>query len=247
MKVTVEGIVLSETNYSETSKILNILTKEYGQVSVIAKGARGIKSHLRGVSMKLVYANFTFTYKEQGLGTLTEGSIINSLKNILNDFKKMSYANYLVNLTRNVLKENNNGLLFLYLKQSLLKINEGFEPSLITNIYEMKLLDFLGVRPDFETCIACGNSKTLTFDISLGGMVCSNCYQNTYTFLPNTIKLLRLFQIVDIEKIDKLKITSSKVVEEINLFIKEYYDTYTGLYVKKLDLIPNIFLGIDKK
>ncbi len=241
-KITVEGIVLNETNYSETSKILNILTKEYGLITLLSKGSRAIKSRLRGVSMKLVYANFTMNYKEHGMGTLIEGNIINSLKNIMNDFKKMSYANYLIDITRSVLKDNNNGLLFDFLKQSLLKINEGLEPDLISNIYEVKLLDFLGVRPDFTACISCGNLETVTFDITRGGMVCRNCYQDTYQFLPNTIKLLRLFQSVDIRKIDKLKITSSKVREELNLFLKEYYETYTGIYLKKVETIPKVFL-----
>ena len=62
-KVTVEGIIINETNYGETSKILNILTKEYGYISVMAKGSRTMKSKIRGISMKLVYANFTINYK----------------------------------------------------------------------------------------------------------------------------------------------------------------------------------------
>ena len=42
-----EGIVLSETNYSESSKILNVLTKENGIIGVMSKGCRKIKSPLR--------------------------------------------------------------------------------------------------------------------------------------------------------------------------------------------------------
>ena len=70
MKETVEGIILNETNYGETSKILNILTKEHGYISVIAKGSRTMKSKLRGVSMKFIYANFVITYKESGISNL---------------------------------------------------------------------------------------------------------------------------------------------------------------------------------
>ena len=111
-KVTIEGIVLNETNYSETSKILNILTKEYGYISVIAKGCRTLKSKIRGISMKLVYANFTISYKENGMSTLIEGMPINSLKYIMLDLTKMNYANYLLDLTKSILKENNNKDLF---------------------------------------------------------------------------------------------------------------------------------------
>ena len=34
----VTGIVLSDTNYSESSKILNVLTKEHGKIGIISKG-----------------------------------------------------------------------------------------------------------------------------------------------------------------------------------------------------------------
>jgi len=51
----VEGIIVRETNYSESSKILNILTKEKGLIGVMSKGSRNMKSKLRGVSRKLLY------------------------------------------------------------------------------------------------------------------------------------------------------------------------------------------------
>lgn len=231
MKETIEGIVLNETNYSETSKILNILTKEHGYISVISKGSRTLKSKLRGISMKLVYANFTITYKEKGISTLIEGNVINSFKYIMLDLKKMNSALYIISLVKNVLKESNNLEIFDILKKTLLKINANFDQGLLTNIIEIKLLTYLGVRPNFDKCVYCNTSTVFTFDISAGGMVCKNCYQDTYLFLPTTIKLLKLFQSVDIAKIDKLNITSKKVKEELNLFIKEYYDTYTGIYL----------------
>ena len=155
MKVTVEGIVLNETNYSETSKILNVLTKEYGYISIISKGSRTMKSKLRGISMKMVYAKFTISYKEGGISTLIEGAVIDSLKYIMEDFSKMNYAIYIMDLAKNVLKENNEKSIFDILINCLLKINLGFDASIITNIFEVKMLDFLGVNPNFSECINC--------------------------------------------------------------------------------------------
>ena len=71
MKIeSVLGIVVGETNYSESSKILTVLTKEYGRIGIISKGCRNLKSKLRGVSRKLVYGTFHIYYKENGLSTL---------------------------------------------------------------------------------------------------------------------------------------------------------------------------------
>ena len=61
--IKVEGIGVGETNYSESSKILKVLTDEYGIISVISKGCRNLKSKLRGVSSKLSYGIFHLNYK----------------------------------------------------------------------------------------------------------------------------------------------------------------------------------------
>ena len=38
----IEGIIISEKDYSETSKILNIITKDYRIISAIAKGCESL-------------------------------------------------------------------------------------------------------------------------------------------------------------------------------------------------------------
>ena len=230
MKETIEGIVLNETNYKESSKILNILTFKYGYISVLSKGSRTVKSKLRGISMKFVYANFTLNYKKNGISTLIEGSLINSFSNIMKNFDKMNYANHAVNLVKNILKENNDKLIFNVLKNSLIKINDNYNPKLIYYILSLKMLKYLGVNPNFNNCFNCGSLDIITFNLNIPGCVCRNCYDNTYLFELNTLKLLKLFQNIDIEKIDKLNITNEKVLKELEYFLKEYYESYTGIF-----------------
>ena len=102
----VEGIILSETNYSETSKILNILTNEYGLIGVISKGCRNLKSPLRSVSSKLTYGKFIIYYKKDKLSILKEVNVKNNFKNIKKDITKISYAAYLLELTNQVYKHS---------------------------------------------------------------------------------------------------------------------------------------------
>ena len=46
-----------------------------------------------------------------------------------------------------------------------------------------------------------------------------------------TLKMLRMYYLVDINSISDLKI-SDIVISNINYFINTYYDRYTGLYLK---------------
>ena len=41
-----EGIVISDIDYKESSKIINVLTKDDGIVGIIARGTKRVKSNL---------------------------------------------------------------------------------------------------------------------------------------------------------------------------------------------------------
>ncbi len=233
------GIVISEQDYKESSKLVKIITKD-GIVSMIAKGSRKLKSDLRISTTKLTYGTFTMYYKEDSLSTLTSVDIIDNFKNIKKDIIKISYASYLLDLAVQVIKQNKCEDVFNILVDSLKKIDEGFDSMVITNILELKYLDYLGVMPIIDECSICG-SKTSIATISGrdGGYVCNNCLTNELIVDEKTIKLIRMFCYVDISKISKLEI-SDKVKLEINNFLDEYYDKYTGLYLKTKDFLKNL-------
>lgn len=236
----VEGIILSETNYSESSKILNILTKEHNIIGVISKGCRNIKSKLRAVSRKLVYGKFHIYYKENGLSTLISVDIMNSFHHILTDLKTISYASYIIDLVLQVSKQNEEDNLFSLLKATLLKIEEGYHAHILMSIVELKLLDYLGVKPMIDGCSLCGSNKNIvTISSSKGGYICANCYTDEGMVSDKTIQLVRMFYYVDLEKITKLEV-SSHVLKEINLFLEDYYDRYTGLFLKSKKFLKEL-------
>lgn len=235
----IEGIIISERDYGETSKIVNLMTKE-GIIGLMAKGAKTMKSNLRSATMKLSYGEYAFYYKEGKLSTLTSGDIINHFKNIRQDITKISYASFLLELAEQVIKQHNHEDVYNLLKEGLLKIEEGYDPIVITNIIELKYLDFLGVMPIIDNCSVCGSTqgiKTLSSDI--GGYICTKCYKNEPLVDEKTIKLIRMFYYVDISKISKLDI-SPNIKKEINDFLDKYYDKYTGLYLKSKSFLKNL-------
>ena len=236
----VEGIVLSETNYSESSKILNVFTKEYGVIGIMSKGCRNMKCKLRGVSRKLLYGKFHIYYKKEGLSTLKDVDVIHSFSKLLTDLEKVSYASFLLELTSQVVRENDDVAILELLKDTLVKMEEGLSPMILTEILELKLLDYLGVRPSIDCCSVCGSNKAIvTVDSSAGGYLCRECYHNEPLVSDKMIKLLRMFYYVDIKSISKLEVRDS-VSLEINQFLDDYYDRYTGIYLKSKDFIKQL-------
>lgn len=236
----VTGIVLSDTNYSESSKILNVLTKEHGKIGIISKGCRNLKSSLRSVSSKLTYGHFNIYYKKEGLSVLISVDIINDFSNIKQDLFKIGYATFLSDLTNQVLKETSSNEIFDLFINGLIKINDDFDPMIIANIIELKYLNYLGVMPILDCCSVCGsNKKIVTVSSFSGGYLCVNCYKNEYIVDEKTVKLLRMFNYVDISKIKELNILP-KNKNEINRFLENYYDRYTGIYLKSKDFLTQL-------
>lgn len=240
MLESVEGIVITETPYGDTSKIINVMTKEYGIIGIICKGAMSIKSQLRSVTMKLCYGDFHIYYKKGKLSTLVSVDIKNSFKNIRSDILLISYASYLTDLVHQVLKQTVDSSIYDEYLSALLKIEEGLDPMVITNILEVKLLEHLGVGLNLTSCISCGSKKEIvTLASERGGLICKNCYRGERIVPLSIIKTLNMYYLVDIKSISKLSLKED-IVKEINNFLTNYYDDYTGLYLKSKDFLKTI-------
>lgn len=236
----VEGIVVSAVDYKESSKILNIYTKELGIIGVMARGSKKIKSTLSGVSDKLTYGVFYLEYKEGKLSNLLDVDIINNFKNIKKDILLMGYSLYLTDLVAQVVKNDNDKQIYADYIATLIKINDLYDPMVISNILELKMLNYLGIKPILDKCCKCGSSTDIiTVSSYAGGYICKNCYTNEFIVDIKTIKLLRMFYYIDISKISKIDV-SDNTKKEINDFIDEYYDRYAGLYLKSKEFLKKI-------
>lgn len=235
-----EGIIISEIDYKENSKIINIFTKEKGIIGVVARGTKQIKNNLSGVSSKLTYGVFHIKYKENGLSSLIEVDVINKFKNIRKSIDLTSYSIYLTELSSMVYKHEQNVNVYNLLIASLKKIDELYNYKVITIILELKLLEYLGIMPIIDYCVNCKNKTDIvTISSYKGGYLCKNCAKGEVICNIKTIKLLRMFYYVDIDKITKLEV-SDNIIKELNNFIDDYYDRYSGLYLKSKEFLKNL-------
>lgn len=236
----VEGFIVSEVSYGDTSKIINVFTKE-GVIGLIAKGAKSLKSNLRVNTTKFTYGKFIINRKKDKLSNLLEVSVIDELKNIKQDLKLISYLSYIVELNNQILKQTYEyEELYKLFINVVLKLNDKLNPKVLCNIYEIKVLDYLGVGINFNSCAKCGSTYNIvTIDGDIGGYICKNCYTNEIIYDNKTIKMLRMYYLIDVSTISSLKI-SNNVIENINLFINTYYDRYTGLYLNSKKFLKDL-------
>lgn len=236
----VMGIIVSVTAYGETSLILNVFTKDLGVIGVMAKGAKNIKSKLRSYVMPFTFGYFYIYYKENKLSTLKEVDIIDQFKNIHEDITLISYLNYIVSLSYECYKESKVNNIFNIMIEGLKKIDDKLDPMVISNIIEVKYLDYLGVGINLDSCSICGNNKDIiTISLDDGGLICKNCLNDQTIYNIKMVKLLRMYYYVDIKNIGKLDIKDD-IKNNINMFLSMYYDKYTGIYLKSKNFLNKI-------
>ncbi len=236
----IEGIVVSTVDYKESSKILNVFTKDEGIIGVMARGCKKLKSKISATSSVLTYGTFHLNVNNKGIPNLIEVDVIDNFKVIRKDFIKTNYAIFLLELTSQVYKNDKDNSIYDLLINGLIKINNGYDENIITSIIELKLLNYLGIMPIVDRCVSCGSCDDIvTISSYKGGYLCKNCVGNENIFNIKTLKLIRMFYYVDISKISKLDV-SDNIKREINLFIDDYYDRYSGLYLKSKDMLYNI-------
>ncbi|NDI33711.1 DNA repair protein RecO [Chengkuizengella sediminis] len=244
MLFKVDGIVIRTIDYGEGNKIIVIYTKETGKASIMARGAKKLKSRLSSVTQLFTYAEFTY-YKKGKMGTLNDGETIKSFHDLNLDLFKSTYAAYLVELVDRMIDEQEgSSYIFEQLLASLEFIEEGKDPQVITHLFEMKMLELAGYYPVLTECISCGAelADSSFFSVSLGGTLCYKCKtREQYVKKINTrsLKLLRLFQEMDIRRLGKINI-SDPIKNEVKMLMRDFMDTHVNINWKSRYVMDQI-------
>ena len=230
-----EGIVIRTTDYGETNKIITIFTREWGKIGVMARGAKKPNSRLSSVTQLFTHGYF-LVQRGSGLGSLQQGEIATSLRSIGEDIFLTAYASYIVELTDKCTDEKKpNPFHFELLLQTLNYMNEGYEPDILMNIYEMKMLNVMGLYPVLNQCSVCGSTDGhFSFSIREGGFICHRCLEKDryhFKLSPATVKLLRLFYYFDLSRLGNISVKAETKAELKNV-IDAYYEEYSGLHLK---------------
>ncbi|MGG3562204.1 DNA repair protein RecO [Neobacillus rhizosphaerae] len=230
-----EGIVIRTTDYGETNKIVTIFTREWGKIGVMARGAKKPNSRLSSITQLFTHGYF-LVQRGSGLGSLQQGEIATSLRSIGEDIFLTAYASYIVELTDKCTEEKKpNPFHFELLFQTLNYMNEGYEPDILMNIYEMKMLNVMGLYPVLNQCSVCGSTDGhFSFSIREGGFICHRCVEKDpyhYKLSPAAVKLLRLFYYFDLSRLGNISVKVETKAELKNV-INAYYEEYSGLHLK---------------
>ena len=105
MNTFLTGMILSAMPVGEYDRRLVILTKEYGKITVFAKGARKPNSALIGVTRSFIFGTFE-VYRGRDSYTMYKASAKEYFENVVNDLNAVCYACYFAEIADYYGREN---------------------------------------------------------------------------------------------------------------------------------------------
>ena len=180
------GICLARSDYSETSQIATIFTRNHGKVRGIAKGSRRPKSKFGSGIELLSRGQLVFSRPRTGTGliTLTEWTCQQAYQQLRRSLRPLYRAYYLAELVDLFTEQlDSHQRLYDLFAQALdaLSADESWDDFLT---FQVNLLQEVGLSPELFCCVRCGDpgkeplarhSGYLSF--TEGGILCAACAQ----------------------------------------------------------------------
>jgi DNA repair protein RecO len=182
------AIVLSRVDYGERDRILTLLTRTHGKVSVLAKGVRSQKSRLAGGIELLSEAEVSFIEGRTNLKPLTGARLKTYFKEIVKDMRSMQLAFDAIKAVNKITEEGTGQEYYPFLLGSFAALNNpAYDPRVVEIWFSLHILRLSGSAPnlrlDSET-----ETKEFEFDYDHQQFI----PREGGNFTKNDLKLLRL-------------------------------------------------------
>jgi DNA repair protein RecO (recombination protein O) len=179
--IVTDAIVLHAFNYSESSRILRLATREAGVQSVLARGARA--SQRRFGSAVDLFAEGEVQYDVRSgrdLHTLSRFDVQRSRIALGSSLPRFEGASALAEVMLRVAGDDDTPAeAFEALRNGLDAIASSGEPTAATIRAIWRLLASLGFQPALEACVQCDRpiapDSDAAFSAEAGGVLCESC------------------------------------------------------------------------
>ena len=225
----VEAVVLRHTDYGEADRILSLYTRQLGKTRALVKGARKVTSRKAGHLEPFTHVKLELA-RGRDLLLVTQADTVEAYLSLGEDLTLMGHASYVIELIDRFTydDETENPAIFRLLTDTLARLASKTDPWLAIRYYEMRLLDYLGFRPQLFECVNCGReilAEDQFYSFSAGGVICPNCGRG----LPNltrisveALKYLRHFQRSSYSEASRAR-PSSEVQTEAESLMQGYF------------------------
>ncbi|HEX2696470.1 MAG TPA: DNA repair protein RecO, partial [Anaerolineales bacterium] len=167
----------------------------------LVKGARKLTSRKAGHLEPFTHVKLQLA-QGRSFPLVTQADTVDAYPNLRDDLLLTGHASYVIELLDRFTYEDEleNLPIFRLLTETLARLASRSDVWISIRYYEMRLLDYLGFRPQLFECANCGReiiAEDQYFSFSAGGVICPNCGHGLPNLTPisvETLKYLRHFQ-----------------------------------------------------
>lgn len=176
MYLKVQALVLRVTTYNDTDALLTVLTRDYGKLTVKARGLRRKNSPLIAPCQLLAFGEFTL-FEYRGMYTINEAQSVELFTQLRKDLTKLSLGTYFAQVAELLSQEDmpNPELLSLVLNCLYGLSALDMAENKVKAVFELRCACIAGYTPDLYGCCRCGNPMPERFDLSQGHLECNTC------------------------------------------------------------------------
>ncbi|HEX8993190.1 MAG TPA: DNA repair protein RecO [Anaerolineales bacterium] len=190
-----DAVILRHSDYGEADRLLTVYSAQLGKTRALVKGARKITSRKAGHLEPFTHVKLQLA-KGRDLPLVTQADTIEPYLPLREDLLLTSQAAYVIELLDRFTYEDGseNSAIFHLLTDTLGRLASGADPWVATRYYEMRLLDYLGFRPQLFECANCRREilpEDQFFSYAAGGVICRNCAPRLTGLKPITVDTLR--------------------------------------------------------
>lgn len=175
------AIVLRLVDFSESSCVATLFTRDFGKISALAKGARRPKGPFESALDLLAVARIMVIRKSSDtLDLLTEAKLEKRFRAASRDLSRLYAGYYLAELLIDLTHEDDpHPHLFEAAVAALAGLDgEAHVPTTLLR-FELAALNILGHRPSLDLCAGCGehvpDQPRVPFGLLTGGVLCPRC------------------------------------------------------------------------
>jgi len=177
------AIVLRARDYSESDRIVTLLTRDMGKLSGIARGAKASRRRFTRKLEPLSHVMLYFQRRHQGqLVFITRAEPVDEATPTLDDdLGKIALGVYMLELCDVLASEEAEAAeAYRLLASGLSALGLGAPPAALRQAFELKILAWAGFGLEFSRCRLCGTPShvsggRLFFIASRGGVLCPRC------------------------------------------------------------------------
>ncbi len=217
MYLTIQGIVLRVSDYSDRDALLTVLTKKHGKLTLKARGLRRKNSPLAAVCQLLAYGEFT-VFEYRGQYSINEAHVINLFQNLRSDLEHLSLASYFAQVTEVLSQEDYpTPELQSLLLNCLYGLSDlGLSSDQVKAVFELRAACLSGYTPDLFGCHVCGCQMPDRFDLSSGLMECQSCRDSASTGIrlpvtPGILDAMRYICFCDPKKLFSFRLNREEL------------------------------------